>query len=117
MISQQLSTTDVDDLVEISRGLLQKSDAVFGPVRQRYLREFYDFLIAPIEQQLAGVKKLIIFPDGILNFLPFEALIGADEKYLVEKYDVRYCQSASVLNTVNTRTYPATRQSFLGMGG
>ncbi|HRI79184.1 MAG TPA: CHAT domain-containing protein, partial [Cyclobacteriaceae bacterium] len=117
MIAQQLSMTDVEELVEISRGLLQKSDAVFTPVRQRYLRDFYDFLIAPVESYLTGIKRLLIFPDGILNFLPFEALQSADGKYLVEKFDVRYCQSASIFNTVNMRTYPSSRKSFLGMGG
>jgi len=44
-------------------------------------------------------KRLIIVPDGSLNFLPFGALIDPKEpeKYLVEKYPLAYTNSATLL--------------------
>jgi len=37
--------------------------------------ELYSYLIAPVMQELRGIQKLYIIPDGILNYLPFEALL------------------------------------------
>jgi len=41
-----------------------------------------------IEKQLEGKTELIIMPDGILGFLPFETLIMPDGRYLIEKYHI-----------------------------
>lgn len=48
-------------------------------------------IAAKIPQQ---VNRLIICPDGELNFLSFAALLDSDKKFLVEKYDISYMASA-----------------------
>ena len=45
-----------------------------------------------LEKQLKDKKSLIISPDGVLNFLPFEALYKQD-KYLIEEYQISYISS------------------------
>jgi len=74
----------------------------------------YRKLLQPAIPYLTKKSKLIIIPDGILNYLPFEVLL-TDNKgsvtgtsfsnlpYLVKKYPVSYVQSASVLKSLLTQ--------------
>ncbi|MDH4079789.1 MAG: CHAT domain-containing protein [Nitrospira sp.] len=70
----------------------------------------YSRLIQPAEGLIRGKKHLIIVPDGLLHYLPFEALViptvgdksersrgglsGA--QYLLKQYQISYAPSASV---------------------
>ncbi|MGB7297022.1 MAG: CHAT domain-containing protein [Candidatus Aminicenantales bacterium] len=66
---------------------------------QRIYRE----LIFPFEEDISSpIEHLIIVPDGILHYLPFETLIKNDprtsgSKYLIELYDISYAPSVSSL--------------------
>ncbi|GAB2486285.1 CHAT domain-containing protein [Algoriphagus taiwanensis] len=51
----------------------------------------YRLLIAPLENSLS--ETLFILPDDLLHSLPFEALIDADGRFLVERYVLSYQQS------------------------
>lgn len=77
----------------------------------------YEMLIKPIDEFLVGKTEIIIIPDGILGYLPFETLIDGDGKYMIEKYHITYVQSASVLDLIAKRTYPSTRKPMLAFGG
>jgi len=57
--------------------------------RLRYSQDIYDWLIRPIETELAdsGVKTLVFILDGALRNLPMAALHDG-EQYLIEKYSV-----------------------------
>jgi CHAT domain-containing protein len=58
------------------------------------LRSLHDQLWAPIEKALpAGTNTVILSPDGELNFLSFATLLSADDKFLIEKYSIRYVAS------------------------
>ena len=60
---------------------------------QVILSKLYDTLISKyLETQLQTTKELIISPDGLLNFLPFEALYH-NGKYLIEDYKISYTSS------------------------
>ena len=49
---------------------------------------------APIEKSLpSATKTVIISPDGELSFVSFATLIGSDDKFVGEKYSVRYVAS------------------------
>jgi CHAT domain-containing protein/Tfp pilus assembly protein PilF len=70
-----------------------------------HARWLYQELVQPVEAWIEGKRELIIVPDGILYYLPFELLLtsaegmGGDPRrlpYLVRKYAVRYVPSASV---------------------
>jgi CHAT domain-containing protein/Tfp pilus assembly protein PilF/ketosteroid isomerase-like protein len=66
-------------------------------------RQLYDLLVKPAEQQLQGVSKLIIVPDGPLWELPFQALYRGQKGYLLEEYAVSYAHSLSVLREMDRK--------------
>ncbi|MEQ8996959.1 MAG: CHAT domain-containing protein [Coleofasciculus sp. B1-GNL1-01] len=57
--------------------------------RLRYSQDIYDWLIRPIETELADneIKTLVFILDGALRNLPMAALYDG-EQYLIEKYSV-----------------------------
>ncbi len=59
----------------------------------------YQMLLGPLSGEIARAKRLCISPDGVLHYLPFEAL-QHEGTYLVERHEVSYVPSASVLLTL-----------------
>ena len=58
------------------------------------LQALYDALWTPIELALPSqTKRIIISPDGELNFISFATLMTKDKQFLAEKYDVQYVAS------------------------
>ncbi len=55
-------------------------------------------VLGPVEPLLRGKRRVIVVPDGVLGYLPFETL------GLVEKYVVSYAPSASALAALRKRT-------------
>jgi CHAT domain-containing protein len=53
-------------------------------------------LFGRLSEQIKPGEPLIIVPDGLLHYLPFEALIH-NKRYLVEDHEISYSPSASVL--------------------
>lgn len=53
-------------------------------------------LFARLSAQIEPGQRLIIVPDGLLHYLPFEALIHKG-RYLVEDHEISYSPSASML--------------------
>jgi len=113
----QLSTQDMEDMVSITRDMMPKSYAPYLPIRTEFLRAYYDWLIGAVQDRLTGVKKLIIMPDGMLNFLPFETLVSPGGKYVVEQFDIRYVQSGQVKKLIEDRNYGQRSKELLAMGG
>ena len=57
-----------------------------------------------------NIKKIIIVPDGNLNFLPFETLIQEkNSHYLIQDYEISYVPSASALTNILKRKSPTKR--------
>jgi CHAT domain-containing protein len=78
------------------------------------LSGLYQLLIAPVENNLADFSNLVIIPNGPLHFLPFQALINKGGEYLVQKFNVMYCPSASVYVVCNDRLIKSGSK-FMGM--
>jgi uncharacterized small protein (DUF1192 family) len=58
------------------------------------LQALYQALWAPIGQALPGqTKRIIISPDGELNFISFATLLTKDEQFLAQRYSVQYVAS------------------------
>lgn len=52
---------------------------------RRDARSLYESLISPVEQHLAPGRTLVIEADGWLGEIPFEALVDANGRYLIER--------------------------------
>jgi CHAT domain-containing protein len=67
-------------------------------------KRIYHDLIFPFENDLSSIENLVIVPDGILFYLPFETLVqdrhGAisSPAYLIEKCCISYAPSVSSLS-------------------
>jgi CHAT domain-containing protein len=66
--------------------------AVLGEQSKKLVQMLFGHLFKEIDQ----VERVIIVPDGLLNYLPFEALIR-NGRYLVEDHQISYSPSASLL--------------------
>ncbi|RLD30657.1 MAG: hypothetical protein DRI73_10070, partial [Bacteroidetes bacterium] len=111
----QINEFNFENIISYYRLLLISQ----GDLEQIHLigRYLYDYFIAPIEDKIDNYNKLIIVPDGILSFLPFETLIMPDGRYLIEKFDISYIQSLAVSEIVKSRNYTPDRKDFIGFGG
>jgi CHAT domain-containing protein len=66
--------------------------------------QLYQKLIDPLEQKMTFSDQLIIVPSGILEFLPFDALLTSDQMdcafntypYLLKRYNICYAYSATL---------------------
>jgi CHAT domain-containing protein len=79
-----LSSSKLREQIEIYRKQLSSRRIDFKPRAQ----ELYNVLLKDVEPQLIGKAKLCIVPDGYLWELPFQTLIDADNKFLLEKYAI-----------------------------
>ena len=77
----------------------------------------YALLLGDMAQQLVKKTRLLIMPDGQLNFIPFESLLDEQGRCLVERYHIRYAQSIGVLNVIQARDYSSGRRPLLAFGG
>ncbi|HYE75780.1 MAG TPA: CHAT domain-containing protein, partial [Blastocatellia bacterium] len=74
-------------------------------------RVLYEKVFHPFEPYLANTKKLIIIPDGSLNYLPFETLTSEEKasannhqrsSYLIERFAISYAPSITALARLNS---------------
>jgi CHAT domain-containing protein len=72
-------------------------DRLLSKVYERSLSELYEILIQPIEKEISGKKNIVIVPHGMLHYLPFQALLSKEGRYLIESFTISYLPSASVL--------------------
>lgn len=50
-------------------------------------------VMQPVRKLIGGVSRLLISPDGMLNLLPFAALVDERNRFLVESFSVTYLTS------------------------
>ncbi|MCB1646641.1 MAG: CHAT domain-containing protein, partial [Pseudomonadales bacterium] len=53
----------------------------------------YELIWAPVNEVLDGIEYVYLIPDGILNILPFNALMNEDEEYLLQTHDLHILTS------------------------
>ncbi len=111
--------------IEKNIGLYQKS--VRGKTDEATLNSVLKALDnqvwAPIEKALpAGTTTVIVSPDAELSFVSFATLVGPDDKFVSEKYSVRYVASGRDLlrefkTSGNSRTTVYANPDFGGKLG
>jgi CHAT domain-containing protein len=62
--------------------------------------ELFLILFGDLAHQIKKSKKIIVVPDGLLHYLPFESLIH-DNRYLIQDHEISYNPSASMLSLWN----------------
>ncbi len=118
-VIEKVDDDNFEKIINYYRLLLSKSnlDSKEEKTIQYIGKELYKFLFGSIEKQLKGKDELIIIPDGVLSFLPFETLIMPDGRYLIEKYHIKYTQSLTVSEIIAKRHYSKNRKPLLAFGG
>lgn len=81
-----------EGVVKLTRMIDQRTMR-YGPAA----RQLYDLLLAPIERQLTGAERICIIPDGVLWRVPFHVLQDARGRHLIERVELFYAPSMSVL--------------------
>ncbi|MFZ4474657.1 MAG: tetratricopeptide repeat protein [Saprospiraceae bacterium] len=86
-----------------------------------YAQKLYNKLVAPVQKDL--LEQVILAPDGLLNYVPFDALLTAAPKdpnnfkkfpYLCNKHQFSYTYSATLLKDMrNKEHYQKPEQPFL----
>jgi CHAT domain-containing protein/Tfp pilus assembly protein PilF len=80
-------------------------------------RRLYRELIQPALPWIAGQKRLVVVPDGILHYLPFEALLGNEDRLVAEDFTLAYAPSVSVFGALRQRpAAPQRRKELLAYG-
>jgi CHAT domain-containing protein/Tfp pilus assembly protein PilF len=69
---------------------------------QESAAQLYNLLLKPAQTQLRGINNLIIVPDAVLWELPFQALLSAPRRFLLEDYAISYAPSLTVLREMNS---------------
>lgn len=100
------SDIELDKTVLKLHKLLQKKTLIQKRHRDKFLEcshKLYQYLIEPIAKQITGQQKLIIIPEGILNYVPFEVLVSSDKEidfqkmpYLIKDFEISYHYSISL---------------------
>jgi CHAT domain-containing protein len=83
--------------VKFARELAERNLA-FRPTA----RLLHDALIAPL--QLGSTSRLVIAPDLDLWLVPFHALIGPDDRFLIERATIAYAPSGALIADAERRT-------------
>lgn len=83
----------LDDLLSDFRLRFTNPSGVYKPLA----RDLYKLLLAPAEKELAGSSHVVIIPDGVLNGIPFQVLINAEGKHLIERHSISYAPSVTAL--------------------
>jgi tetratricopeptide (TPR) repeat protein len=76
----------------------------------RCLVELYTALVGACADNLADARQLIVIPHGALHYLPFHALIDPSGTPLVERVEIAYAPSATVIASCYER--PAVPQGL-----
>ncbi len=69
--------------------------------QKKLAEKLCSILFGSLSEQIAQSQKLIIVPDGILYYLPFEALIHKGS-YLLEDHEINYLPSATMLSLLQS---------------
>lgn len=80
----------IDAAIEALRQALR--DPTRADVRQ-LARNVDEKVMQPLRPFLTETSHLLISPDGLLNLLPFAALVNERDQYLVERYAISYLTS------------------------
>ena len=106
-----------------SQALKKETETMY---RDRGYQLYYS-LIGKIKEEVELPEELIIIPDGVLGYLPFDALLSqpaaeteglsfAAYPYLMKQHQISYSYSASLLHEMKAKKVNPQEQKVLGIG-
>lgn len=79
--------------------------------------KLYEILLRPIPESVSQ-ERLVIIRDGPLHLVPFDALVSADNQYVVESHIVSYAPSATTFFLLRTLVRPQDQpHGVVAVGG
>jgi CHAT domain-containing protein/Tfp pilus assembly protein PilF len=88
---------DLGEAAPIDRAIAAWREALNAPLRtdvKRLARAVDEKVMRPVlalaQSGLWETRRLLIAPDGLLNLVPFAALVDQQGRYLVERYSISY---------------------------
>ncbi len=76
--------------------------ALPGQVLEAAARELWRILVGPAASDLEGIKRIILVPDGFLNYLPFQ-LLEDDGGFLMRRHEFFSIPSLRILSYTRSR--------------
>jgi len=73
---------------QFKESIIQRSEVV------EVSKELYSLLVE--DKIHPGKEELILVPDNVLNYIPFEILTDSDENHLIENYAISYSAGVSI---------------------
>jgi CHAT domain-containing protein len=89
--------SDVERLAKRALDQIRSGDDSSIKITLKLLHELYLKIWQPVEHSVPDKGQCIISPDGVLNLVPFAALIDRRERPLIDKYTFAYVSSARTL--------------------
>ena len=68
-----------------------------SPNNPELLHQLYQLVWQPLEKYMEDVNYIYLSPTGLLNKIPFHALMPDENKYLIDQYDLSYLLSSRQL--------------------
>lgn len=86
----------IEEKTALFRRQLSERDPGFA----RLAIELYQILLKPAEAALSGKTRLVIVPDGCLWEMPFQALMPAEDRFLIESASIFLAPSLTALSNM-----------------
>ncbi len=108
--------------IDVLRLALEDPDAMIAAAYGESASTLYATLIEPMSDLVDAANRVIIMPDDVLNYLPFEALTSATgdswtgHTYLLEAAEFAYVPSATVWAQLAERQRPEPTMDFFAVG-
>jgi CHAT domain-containing protein len=101
---------------EIEKAVRPYLDALANPDAPvpETARSLTTMLLPDLDRVLTDRSRLTVVPNGILTYLPFETLMTARNKFLIEERPVAYAPSASSLSFLRSRHASGTDVLAIG---
>jgi CHAT domain-containing protein len=91
-----------------------------GAPLTKNLTGLYDTLIAPIEADIAPIKVIAFIPNGLLYYLPMQALAkknpAGEVRYLIEDKQIVYLAGSDVMGAVQPPDEGKSREGMVAFG-
>ncbi len=75
-------------------------------------QELYGLLVEPALSLMKG-KELLIIPHDVLHYVPFQALLSPQGKYLIQDYPIYYLSSASLMQFTKEKKRAGGEQALV----